>query len=104
MQPIPPSSEVVDLQLDYWTMQSKAESRELPPLDRMTDRLQKKDSKSSLKTSFRSVQVQRLPHSTSSLFSQHPSDAGNASTLSMTVVTKERKQKSECCGCGGICF
>ncbi|ELU12912.1 hypothetical protein CAPTEDRAFT_112775 [Capitella teleta] len=87
----PPSTENVDLQLDYWTVQSKV--AELPSLDRMTDRLQKKDSKSSLKTTFRSVQVLRLPQSISALScaSLHPLDS--TSTLSMTVVTKERKQK-----------
>ncbi|KAK2170730.1 hypothetical protein LSH36_1g24001 [Paralvinella palmiformis] len=47
--------EMVDLQLDYWTIPTKLES-----VDK-SERLIKKDSKTSLKTTFRSVQVYRLP-------------------------------------------
>jgi hypothetical protein len=73
--------EVVDLQLDYWTLPSKVEATD------KSDRLVKKDSKTSLKTTFRSVQVYRLlPGQVSDL---------SLATLSMTVVTKENKKKSK---------
>ena len=73
--------EMVDLQLDYWTVPTKLES-----VDK-AERLIKKDSKTSLKTTFRSVQVYRLP----------PGQITDLpiSTLSMMVVTKENKKKSE---------
>ena len=73
--------EFLDLQLDYWTVPSKLEAPE------KMERLVKKDSKASLKTTFRSVQVFRsLPG--------QGADPGLA-TLSMMMVTKEKKQKSE---------
>ena len=73
--------EMVDLQLDYWTIPTKLES-----VDK-SERLIKKDSKTSLKTTFRSVQVYRLPPGQLTDLS--------SSTLSMMVVTKENKKKSE---------
>lgn len=74
--------EVVDLQLDYWTAPGKQDV-----VDR-TERLQKKDSKISLKTTFRCVQVSRLPGQGLLL-------AADPTTLTMAVVTKEKKQKSK---------
>ena len=50
-----------------------------------TDRAAKKDTKVSLKTTFRSLMVHR------SSLQAEPS----ASTLSMVIVTKEKKQKSK---------
>lgn len=52
------------------------------------DKLVKKDSKSSLKTTFRSVQVFRLPQG---------NNGESMGALSMMVVTREKKQKSKLC-------
>ncbi|XP_033734085.1 phosphofurin acidic cluster sorting protein 2-like isoform X3 [Pecten maximus] len=74
--------ELMELQVDYWTATNKPDSSE------KTDKASKKDSnKSSLKTTFRSLQVQRttqLPIS--------PCDSQSA-CFSMVVVTREKKQK-----------
>ena len=65
------------------------------PLDK-SDRLVKKDSKSSLKTTFRSVQVYRLPQTvTAAMNSVSSSQTQTQELLSMTVTTKEKKQKSK---------
>ncbi|XP_062619751.1 phosphofurin acidic cluster sorting protein 1-like isoform X4 [Saccostrea cucullata] len=70
-----PSGEFLELQVDYWTTASKSESTE------KTDKASKKDSnKCTLKTTFRSLQVQRL--------AQNPVDL---TAFSMVVVTKEKK-------------
>ena len=73
-----PPAELLELQLDYWSLPRPDNQDKL-------ERLQKKDSKSSLKTTFRSVQVYRLPQSGGQSLEL-------GSTLSMTVVTKEKKQ------------
>ncbi|XP_052698352.1 phosphofurin acidic cluster sorting protein 2-like isoform X3 [Crassostrea angulata] len=72
---MPPSGEFVELQVDYWTTTPRSESSE------KTDKASKKDSnKCTLKTTFRSLQVQRL--------AQNPVDLNS---FSMVVVTKEKK-------------
>nr|XP_022331230.1 phosphofurin acidic cluster sorting protein 2-like isoform X1 [Crassostrea virginica] len=71
----PPSGEFVELQVDYWTTTPRSESSE------KADKVSKKDSnKCTLKTTFRSLQVQRL--------AQSPTDLNS---FSMVVVTKEKK-------------
>ena len=73
--------ECLDLQLDYWNVDSKLE---LGP----REKLQKKDSKASLKTTFKCVRVYRLP--------QTPTTDLASAALAMVVITKEKKQKSRC--------
>lgn len=66
--------------MDYWTA--------APPADRKRD-AEKKDlptTKNTLKCTFRSLQVSRLPSS---------GDATATPTMSMTVVTKEKNKKGE---------
>lgn len=76
---VPPSGEFVELQVDYWTTTPRSESSE------KTDKASKKDSnKCTLKTTFRSLQVQRL--------AQNPVDLNS---FSMVVVTKEKKHISK---------
>lgn len=68
------------LQVDYWTSAQ--------PADRKRD-AEKKDSpttKNTLKCTFRSLQVSRLPSS---------GEAAATPTMSMTVVTKEKNKKGE---------
>ena len=68
------------LQVDYWTAAQ--------PADRKRD-AEKKDSpttKNTLKCTFRSLQVSRLPSS---------GEAAATPTMSMTVVTKEKNKKGE---------
>ncbi|MGH0132310.1 UNVERIFIED_CONTAM: hypothetical protein FKN15_050519, partial [Acipenser sinensis] len=70
--------ELMGLQVDYWvSLQTGEKKREL----------EKKDtsSKNSLKCTFRSLQVSRLPLS--------GSDASPQPTMNMTVVTKEKNKK-----------
>ena len=72
--------ELLDLQVDYWSAPlTKADTGD------RAEKLVKKDSKNSLKTAFRSVLVYRLPPLTSEL---------PLSTLSMVMITREKKQKS----------
>lgn len=71
-------AELMGLQVDYWTA--------APPADRKRD-AEKKDlpaAKSTLKCTFRSLQVSRLPSS---------GEATATPTMSMTVVTKEKNKK-----------
>lgn len=68
------------LQVDYWTAAQ--------PADRKRD-AEKKDlpaAKNTLKCTFRSLQVSRLPSS---------GEASATPTMSMTVVTKEKNKKGE---------
>lgn len=68
------------LQVDYWTTAQ--------PADRKRD-AEKKDlpvTKNTLKCTFRSLQVSRLPSS---------GEAAATPTMSMTVVTKEKNKKGE---------
>ncbi|XP_060068452.1 phosphofurin acidic cluster sorting protein 2-like [Ylistrum balloti] len=74
--------ELMELQVDYWTATNKPDSSE------KTDKASKKDSnKSSLKSTFRSLQVQRV--------TQPPISPGDSQSacFSMVVVTREKKQK-----------
>lgn len=78
-------AELMGLQVDYWTA--------APPADRKRD-VEKKDlpaAKSTLKCTFRSLQVSRLPSS---------GEAAATPTMSMTVVTKEKNKKGEGPGLG----
>ncbi|XP_036286218.1 phosphofurin acidic cluster sorting protein 2 isoform X1 [Pipistrellus kuhlii] len=71
-------AELMGLQVDYWTAAQ--------PADRKRD-AEKKDlpsAKSTLKCTFRSLQVSRLPSS---------GEAAATPTMSMTVVTKEKNKK-----------
>ncbi|KAB0352767.1 hypothetical protein FD754_017624, partial [Muntiacus muntjak] len=71
-------AEFMGLQVDYWTSAQ--------PADRKRD-AEKKDSpttKNTLKCTFRSLQVSRLPSS---------GEAAATPTMSMTVVTKEKNKK-----------
>ncbi|XP_054571649.1 phosphofurin acidic cluster sorting protein 2 isoform X3 [Eptesicus fuscus] len=71
-------AELMGLQVDYWTA--------APPADRKRD-AEKKDlpsAKSTLKCTFRSLQVSRLPSG---------GGAAATPTMSMTVVTKEKNKK-----------
>lgn len=73
-----PGSELMGLQLDYWIAAQ--------PTEKKKD-LEKKDSstaKNTLKCTFRSLQVSRLPSSV---------EAASTPTMSMTVVTKEKNKK-----------
>uniref|UniRef100_A0A2I3G354 Phosphofurin acidic cluster sorting protein 2 n=1 Tax=Nomascus leucogenys TaxID=61853 RepID=A0A2I3G354_NOMLE len=71
-------AELMGLQVDYWTAAQ--------PVDRKRD-AEKKDlpvTKNTLKCTFRSLQVSRLPSS---------GEAAATPTMSMTVVTKEKNKK-----------
>ncbi|NWS75817.1 PACS2 protein, partial [Crotophaga sulcirostris] len=71
-------AELMGLQVDYWIA--------APPVDRKRDP-EKKDpstTKNTLKCTFRSLQVSRLPAS---------SEIATTPTMSMTVVTKEKNKK-----------
>ncbi|NXJ68896.1 PACS2 protein, partial [Rostratula benghalensis] len=71
-------AELMGLQVDYWIA--------APPLDRKRDP-EKKDpstTKNTLKCTFRSLQVSRLPAS---------GEIATTPTMSMTVVTKEKNKK-----------
>ncbi|XP_027622386.1 LOW QUALITY PROTEIN: phosphofurin acidic cluster sorting protein 2 [Tupaia chinensis] len=72
------SAELMGLQVDYWTAAA--------PADRKRD-AEKRDlptTKNTLKCTFRSLQVSRLPSS---------GEAAATPTMSMTVVTKEKNKK-----------
>lgn len=86
-------SDTVDLQVDYWMV---------PPRSDMQDKVEKftrKEVKCSLKTMFRSMRVFRMqqqqPQSVSLSGACDSQVLSNA--LSMIVVTREKKQKSEFC-------
>lgn len=66
------------LQVDYWTAAQ--------PADRKRDAKDLPSAKSTLKCTFRSLQVSRLPSS---------GEAAATPTMSMTVVTKEKNKKGE---------
>lgn len=72
------------LQVDYWIA--------APPVDRKRDP-EKKDpstTKNTLKCTFRSLQVSRLPAS---------GEIATTPTMSMTVVTKEKNKKGKVSFC-----
>lgn len=68
------------LQVDYWTSAL--------PTDRKRDaeKREQPSAKTTLKSTFRSLQVSRLPSG---------GDAAVTPTMSMTVVTKEKNKKGE---------
>ncbi|XP_059160273.1 phosphofurin acidic cluster sorting protein 2-like isoform X2 [Physella acuta] len=69
-------AEFMDLQVDYWVIS--------PPKSDSLDKKEKKDmNKCSLKTAFRALYANRLPHS----------GGIQSATFSLMVVTKEKKQK-----------
>lgn len=73
-------AELMGLQVDYWIA--------APPVDRKRDP-EKKDpstTKNTLKCTFRSLQVSRLPAS---------GEIATTPTMSMTVVTKEKNKKGK---------
>lgn len=73
-------AELMGLQVDYWIA--------APPMDRKRDP-EKKDpstTKNTLKCTFRSLQVSRLPAS---------GEIATTPTMSMTVVTKEKNKKGK---------
>lgn len=96
----------MDLQLDYWCLPSKPSSDLQASLYGASAQAKNpgKDSKASLKSSFRSVLVNRLPSVPLGGYCQGPMldpgpqlgpPTGQGNTLTMLVVTKEKKQKSE---------
>ncbi|XP_035824704.1 phosphofurin acidic cluster sorting protein 2 [Aplysia californica] len=75
-------AEFMDLQVDYWVMSPPKSDAVDKEKDK--DKKEKKDSnKCSLKSAFRALYANRLPHS----------GGVQSSTFSMMVVTKEKKQK-----------
>ncbi|NXE39979.1 PACS2 protein, partial [Ptilorrhoa leucosticta] len=77
-------AELMGLQVDYWIA--------APPMDRKRDP-EKKDpstTKNTLKCTFRSLQVSRLPAS---------GEIATTPTMSMTVVTKEKNKKGKVSFC-----
>lgn len=77
-------AELMGLQVDYWIA--------APPVDRKRDP-EKKDpstTKNTLKCTFRSLQVSRLPAS---------GEIATTPTMSMTVVTKEKNKKGKVSFC-----
>ncbi|BFZ07666.1 hypothetical protein BsWGS_10704 [Bradybaena similaris] len=77
-------AEFMDLQVDYWViLPPKSESMDKDK-DKEKEKKDKKEAaKCSLKTAFRALYANRLPHSGSS----------QSATFSLMVVTKEKKQK-----------
>lgn len=89
----PASAAEFELQLDYWAATSAAPRAEVSG-DSRASSANKKDSKMSLKSTFRSLLVYRLPHP------QVGAGAGGLghevpALLSLLVVTKEKKPKSK---------
>ncbi|KAM5129412.1 phosphofurin acidic cluster sorting protein 2 [Mantella aurantiaca] len=73
-----PGSELMGLQLDYWIAASITEKK------KDTEKRESTSAKNTLKCTFRSLQVSRLPNN---------SEVPAAPTMSMTVVTKEKNKK-----------
>lgn len=69
-------TDAIGLQVDYWVAEKRKDG-------------ERKDAKNTLKSAFRSLQVSRLPNSSTGEL--HP----NSSTMAMTVVTKEKNKKGE---------
>ncbi|XP_075469588.1 phosphofurin acidic cluster sorting protein 2 isoform X2 [Ascaphus truei] len=74
-----PGAELMGLQLDYWIAAPFTEKRKDP------ERKDSTTAKNTLKCTFRSLQVSRLPN--------HSGEIPTAPTMSMTVVTKEKNKK-----------
>ncbi|XP_075700528.1 phosphofurin acidic cluster sorting protein 2-like isoform X4 [Rhinoderma darwinii] len=73
-----PGGELMGLQLDYWIAAPVTEKK------KEAERRESTSAKNTLKCTFRSLQVSRLPNS---------NDVPAAPTMSMTVVTKEKNKK-----------
>ncbi|XP_056401398.1 phosphofurin acidic cluster sorting protein 2 isoform X4 [Hyla sarda] len=73
-----PGGELMGLQLDYWTAAAVNDKK------KEAEKRESTSAKNTLKCTFRSLQVSRLPNS---------NDAPAAPTMSMTVVTKEKNKK-----------
>ncbi|XP_060746879.1 phosphofurin acidic cluster sorting protein 1a isoform X4 [Tachysurus vachellii] len=67
-------ADAIGLQVDYWVAEKRKDG-------------ERRDTKNTLKSAFRSLQVSRLP--TSSISELQP----NSCTMAMTVVTKEKNKK-----------
>ncbi|XP_027032589.2 phosphofurin acidic cluster sorting protein 1a isoform X4 [Tachysurus fulvidraco] len=67
-------ADAIGLQVDYWVAEKRKDG-------------ERRDTKNTLKSAFRSLQVSRLP--TSSISELQP----NSGTMAMTVVTKEKNKK-----------
>lgn len=77
------SDECLDLQIDYWTTSAKQLSAvEAESSSKKTDF----NNKTTLKNSFRTLQISRLPYLTDNLTSP---------SLTLSYLTKEKKQKSK---------
>ncbi|XP_044127465.1 phosphofurin acidic cluster sorting protein 2 isoform X2 [Bufo gargarizans] len=73
-----PGGELMGLQLDYWIAAPVTEKK------KEAEKRESTSAKNTLKCTFRSLQVSRLPNS---------NDVPAAPTMSMTVVTKEKNKK-----------
>lgn len=73
-----PGGELMGLQLDYWIAAPVTEKK------KEAEKRESTSAKNTLKCTFRSLQVSRLPNN---------NDAPAAPTMSMTVVTKEKNKK-----------
>ncbi|XP_069806293.1 phosphofurin acidic cluster sorting protein 2 isoform X1 [Dendropsophus ebraccatus] len=73
-----PGGELMGLQLDYWIAATVTEKK------KEAEKRESTSAKNTLKCTFRSLQVSRLPNS---------NDVPAAPTMSMTVVTKEKNKK-----------
>ncbi|KAG9480914.1 hypothetical protein GDO78_010275 [Eleutherodactylus coqui] len=73
-----PGCELMGLQLDYWIVAPVTEKK------KEAEKRESTSAKNTLKCTFRSLQVSRLPNS---------NDVPAAPTMSMTVVTKEKNKK-----------
>lgn len=69
-------TDAIGLQVDYWVAEKRKDG-------------ERKDAKNTLKSAFRSLQVSRLPSSTTGELQP------NSGTMAMTVVTKEKNKKGE---------
>lgn len=69
-------TDTIGLQVDYWVAEKRKDG-------------ERRDTKNTLKSAFRSLQVSRLPNS--SIGELQPSSC----TMAMTVVTKEKNKKGE---------
>lgn len=69
-------TDAIGLQVDYWVVEKRKDG-------------ERRDTKNTLKSAFRSLQVSRLP--SSNIAELQPSSC----TMAMTVVTKEKNKKGE---------
>ncbi|XP_046723937.1 phosphofurin acidic cluster sorting protein 1a isoform X2 [Silurus meridionalis] len=69
-----PGTDAIGLQVDYWVAEKRKDG-------------ERRDTKNTLKSAFRSLQVSRLPSSSTGEFQ------ASSCTMAMTVVTKEKNKK-----------